>query len=129
MGIAARSRETASRPKPPARPSLKSVVWNPPPGWQPPGWYAHIGNPPPAGLPMTAERMRWCRAILGWTTSEIGWRLRLDERRVRRMIKGEKAIPDTLAIWLERHVAALLSQPVEPDDWHNSVSLLDEDER
>jgi hypothetical protein len=64
--------------------------------------------------------------MLGWSTQEIAWRLRLDERRVRRLLGGGREVPDTMAIWIENMVNAILSQPIEPADWHNGRSLLDD---
>jgi len=51
---------------------------------------------------MTPDRLRECLALLRWSQRGLADALGADERQVRRWSAGSYAIPEAVAVWLDR---------------------------
>lgn len=74
------------------------------------------------GPPMSAERLRWCLEVLGWSSQELARRLAVNEKSARYWVAGRRPVPDSLAAWIEHLVAVMLQQPALPDGWADKPS-------
>ena len=79
-----------------------------------PFWLYGIDEPEKSE-PMSADRLRWCLTVLGWSGQELFHRTKLNERNVRRALSGAFEVPAQIGTWLETLVAAILACPHEPE--------------
>lgn len=93
--------------------ALAAAVWRPSSSW--PHWLEEPLDGP--GLPMTAERLRWCMHALGWSQGELSRRLGVRESTPAQWASGKKFIPHRVAVWLEGLVRVILTAPALPDGW------------
>jgi hypothetical protein len=63
---------------------------------------------------MPPERLSVILTTLGWSAAEVGRRLNIGERSVRRWLSGDMEIPDRIADWLEELMKHLRSAPPPP---------------
>ena len=97
--------------------AVQAVAWRPPPGWIKPHWFPD--EPHPASLPMTKDRLDWCLAILGWSLTELAFRLHTHDASVRQWQKGRRDISRTVAYWLEDKAAEALEGRNMPYGWRD----------
>lgn len=70
----------------------------------------------PLTLPIPIGRFRYNLWCIGWTSADLSRRLRLDESSTRRMARGEKRVPNNVAIFTEQ-LAAIHRALWEPVGW------------
>lgn len=99
--------------RPNARPSeqmpdwdLHDAIWTPSARWNRPHWMA---EPPPALLPHSVDRSRWCMDVIGWSPSQLALRLYCNHDVIRQMLRGYRVMADNLAVFLEYRVAVTMS--------------------
>jgi hypothetical protein len=46
---------------------------------------------------MTGDEMSECLRTIGWSAGELGRRVRVHDRRIRRMLAGSEPVPPNLA--------------------------------
>jgi len=63
---------------------------------------------------MPPERLSVILTTLGWSAAEVGRRLNIGERSVRRWLSGDMEIPDRIADWLEALMKHMRSAPPPP---------------
>ena len=68
---------------------------------------------------MTGPEMSSCLTRIGWSVSELGRRLNVGDRRLRRMCQDREEIPDNLADWLRALAENADRQPRLPKDWRS----------
>jgi transcriptional regulator with XRE-family HTH domain len=73
-------------------------------------------------IPMTAERLRWCMAAVGWSRGELARRLNINESTVAHMVQGKRFIPNRIAIWLDTLANVVLSMPT-PHLWQEGRTI------
>jgi transcriptional regulator with XRE-family HTH domain len=64
---------------------------------------------------MTHARLSAILTTLGWSSAELGRRLNIGERSVRRWLSGQQEIPDRVGDWLEAVVQAMQTAPPPPE--------------
>lgn len=77
-------------------------------------------NPPPPGLPMSAERLAWLLWIIGSSPNELARRLDIAPETARQMRSGRRNVPNRVALWLEG-LAELHLQYWQPEGWGEHV--------
>lgn len=70
----------------------------------------------PLTLPIPIGRLRYNLWCIGWSANELAHRLRLDESSTRRMVRGDKAVPNEVAIFTEQ-LAVIHRCLWEPVGW------------
>jgi len=63
---------------------------------------------------MTPVRLFEVLAELGWSSGELGRRLQIAERSVRRWLSGQQDIPDRVGDWLEALMKHMQAGPPPP---------------
>lgn len=66
---------------------------------------------------VTGDEMSDALRRIGWSVNELSRRLRIGERRLRRMTDGREEIPENLADWLRGLAENMDRQPRMPKDW------------
>jgi DNA-binding transcriptional regulator YdaS (Cro superfamily) len=65
---------------------------------------------------MTRDEFTGALAAMGWPRTQLARFLACDEKSIRQMETGVRAIPPSVARWLRRAVSWLESHP-PPSDW------------
>ena len=66
---------------------------------------------------MTGEEMVQAMRVIGWNSHELARRLRIHDRRLRRMQAGTEEIPEAMARWLMIWAQAASRLPQLPEGW------------
>jgi transcriptional regulator with XRE-family HTH domain len=73
-------------------------------------------DPPEFSIPMTAERLRWCLDVIGWSKNEFANRLTVSHTTGAQWANGRRNIPNRVAIWIDSLAQVHLALP-EPYLW------------
>ncbi len=64
---------------------------------------------------MTPTTLRAALATIGWSNCELARRTGIQEKQIRRMLKGDAAVPERIAGWLEDLAGYHAARPAPHD--------------